>query len=144
MDLRSGWVCYVGYGPKDHLLGTFDKYMTAQLSELFLTKSISASQNRQGRMKATWQTGPMRLLDFAITPDRKRMIGIASVSGRSAGRNANVEPAASRMPEPGLATLTPSRRNEDLSAAIDWPVDSIGTMEKHIVVYDLADGSQLA
>jgi fructose-1,6-bisphosphatase len=34
MDLRSGWVCYVGYGPKDHLLGTFDEYMTAQLSEL--------------------------------------------------------------------------------------------------------------
>jgi hypothetical protein len=122
MDLRSGWVCYVGYGPKDHLLGTFDEYMTAQLSELVANEKY-----------------------IRFTESTRQNEGyVADWTHAIARRNANVEPAASRMPEPGLAALTPSRRNEDFSAAIDWPVYSIGTMEKHIVVYDLADGSQLA
>lgn len=79
---------------------------------------------RQGKLLSTLPIGNIRIYDFALSPDGKRMIAVATMNNLRGGHD--VGPSASRLPD---------RRDPNIED--DAPTYQIGQMEKYLVIYDL-------
>lgn len=87
----------------------------------------------------TLSTGPLRIFDFVVSKDRRRIIAITNVVGGA--NHAHLRPTASRLPVPGAS---PGRANATPAENGGVPNYSIGKMERDIVIYDLENGSVVA
>lgn len=96
-------------------------------------------QSREGKLKATISTAPLRIFDFVVSKDHRKIIATTSVVGGSG--HGTLRPTASRLP----VTATTSGRTT--AAPVDnanVPSYSISRMERDIVMFDIENGSVIS
>jgi hypothetical protein len=84
-----------------------------------------------GNLKTSWNTFPLRITDFVLTPDGRRLIAITIMSNQRKDNHGAVKPAASRSTE-GAASYPPTD-----PAASKYPLPN---MDRHIVIYNIDSG----
>ncbi|KAG7575398.1 hypothetical protein FFLO_00388 [Filobasidium floriforme] len=108
-------------------------FVTAAMDQKIVTWT------RDGKLKSTLPTGPLRIFDFVVSKDLDRIIAITNVVGGQT--HGNLRPTASRLP---VAGAIPGRTGSVLNENSSVPNYSIGKMERDIVIYDLANGNVIA
>lgn len=95
----------------------------------FGTDHVS-SQTCAGSLRTSWNTYPLRITDFVITPDGKRLIAIAMMTDSQKDAQGAVKPAASRATDgPQVSgSAAPS------DATTKYPM---AKMDRHIVIYNV-------
>lgn len=140
MDLKRGWIRDSSYGSEDCHMGKPICFGSAYLHGRLPNEGFKSScQTRDGKLKSTLPTGPLRIFDFVVSKDLDRIIAITNVVGGQT--HGNLRPTASRLP---VAGAIPGRIGSVLNENSSVPNYSIGKMERDIVIYDLANGNVIA
>ncbi len=104
-------------------------HLRSAFSLAVMLNFLPLSQTWEGALNRTWPTAPLRIHDYVVTPDLKRVIAIAILNETKHDAH-GTKPVASRSPD---------RTISDGLGLAGQPI-SIGKMDRHIVIYDFDTG----